>query len=104
MEGVTVVSSFMFSFRHVNVLALLSIGSLLFTELLGVYCKDHRYRTAALVTTIILLPLFLFATMNLNIPWQKVTIDETVIAEEFFESYKVIDVEDGIYYVRPLDN
>ena len=104
MEGVTVVSSFMFGFEHVNVLALLAVGSLLLTELLGVYCKDHRYHVMAFVATIILLPLFLFATINLNIPWQKVTIDETVIAEELFDSYKVIDVEDGIYFVRPLDN
>ena len=59
MEGVTVVSSFMFSFEHVNVLALLAAASLLLTELLSVYCKDHRYHVIAFIATIILLPLFL---------------------------------------------
>ena len=58
----------------------------------------------AFVTTIMLIPMLLFATMNLNIPWQHVTIDDTVIAEEFLESYRVLDIEDEIYFVRPLDN
>jgi hypothetical protein len=42
--------------------------------------------------------------MNINIPWQYVTLDETVIAEEFLENYKILDIEDEIYFVRPLDN
>lgn len=103
MEGVTVVSSFMFSFDHVAILFTLACISLMLMCVLK-ECKDYRYSIVALVTTIMLIPLLLFATMNLNIPWQYVTIDETVAAEEFFENYKIIDVEDGIYFVRPLDN
>lgn len=103
MEGVTVVSSFMFSFGHVKALLILLCISLACTYVLKDY-KDYRYCMVAFVTTIMLIPILLFATMNLNIPWQHVTIDDTVIAEEFLESYRVLDIEDEIYFVRPLDN
>ena len=103
MEGVTVVSSFMFSYGHVKALVILLCISLALTYILKDY-KDDRYSMVALAVTIMLAPLLLFATMNLNIPWQKVTVDETVVAEEFLESYKILDIEDGIYFVRPLDN
>ena len=103
MEGVTVVSSFMFSFGHVKALLVLTCISLALTYVLKDY-KDYRYCMVAFVTTIMLVPLLLFATMNLNISWQKVTIDETVIAEEFLESYKILNIKDQIYFVRPLDN
>ena len=103
MEGVTVVSSFMFGFGHVNMLLILTCISLALTYVFKDF-KDYRYCMVAFCTTIMLLPMLFFTTMNLNIPWQKITIDETVIAEEFFENYKILDVEDGIYFVRPLDN
>lgn len=103
MEGVTVVSSFMFSFGHVKALLILACISLALMCVLK-ECKDDRYSMVALVTTLMIIPILLFATMNMNIPWQHVTIDETVLAEEFFENYKILDIEDGIYFVRPLDN
>ena len=103
MEGVTVISSFMFSFVHVKALLIIACVSLALMCVLT-RCKDDRYSMVALATTIMIIPILLFATMNLNIPWQYVTIDETVIASEFLESYKIIDIEDGIYFVRPLDN
>lgn len=103
MEGVTVVSSFMFSFEHVK--ALLTIGCISLAAMCVLTeCKDNRYSMVALATTIMIMPILLFAAMNMNIPWQHVTIDETVSAEEFFENYKILDIEDGIYFVRPLDN
>ena len=104
MEGVTVVSSFMFETGDVNTLLILTFISLLTTRFFYLYVKDCRYYMVALVTTAMLTPFLLFATMNVNIPWQHVTIDETVIAEEFFDSYKILDIDDGIYFVRPLDN
>ena len=103
MEGVTVVSSFMFSFGHVKALLTLACISLALMCALK-ECKDDRYSMVALATTIMIVPLLLFATMNLNIPWQHVTIDETVTAEEFLENYKILDIEDEVYFVRPLDN
>lgn len=103
MEGVTVVSSFMFSFGHVKALLILACISLALMCVLK-ECKDDRYSMVALVITLMIIPILLFATMNMNIPWQHVTIDETVIAEEFLENYKILDIEDEIYFVRPLDN
>lgn len=103
MEGVTVVSSFMFSFDHVAILFTLACISLMSMCVLT-ECKYYRYSMVALVTTIMIVPMLLFATMNLNIPWQHVTIDETVTAEELLDSYRILDIEDGIYFVRPLDN
>ena len=103
MEGVTVISSFVFSFEHVKALLVLACISLALMCLLT-KCKDNRYSMVAMATTIMIVPMLLFATMNLNIPWQRVTIDETVGAEEFLENYKILDIEDGIYFVRPLDN
>ena len=104
MEGVTVVSFFMFNTSDVNALLVLTFISLLVTRCFYLYAKDYRYYMVALVATMMLTPLLLFVTMNVNIPWQHVTIDETVMAEEFFESYKILDIKDGIYFVRPLDN
>ena len=104
MEGVTIVFSFMFSFGHVGALLILTCISLALTLILAKYSDYILYSLAAFVVTIILLPILLFATMNLNIPWQHVTIDETVTVEEFMENYKILDIEDGIYFVRPLDN
>lgn len=103
MEGVTVVSSFMFSFDHVTILFTLACIILMSMCVLA-ECKCYKYSMVALVATIMIVPMLLFATMNLNIPWQRVTIDETVGAEEFLENYKILDIEDGIYFVRPLDN
>lgn len=104
MEGVTVLYSFMFNYDHVGTFLMLTYIGLFITGLVYVYCEDYMYQLTALITTAMLSVLCIFSAMNLNIPWQHVTIDETVVVEEFFENYKILDVKDGIYFVRPLDN